>query len=185
MHKVRLFSALATALTAASLFASTALADVVPVDSAGPPRPGNIINVGDAMNVSVTAQQGAGELFTMDYPGNAAPVELTARINGVPNTLLDTVGFDVYDMPNGGTVVEHTTLGRNQLNSDPSLMELAYSSNTAGTVTFQFFNWSGSPVTLAVMPLQQPVPLQQAGPTIPGSATAVGISSVAGIQINH
>ena len=182
---LRLLTALAAGLTAASLFSSTALADVVPVDAAGPPRPGNVINVGDAMNVSVTAKQGAGELFTMDYPGNAAPVELTARINGVPNTLLDTVGFDVYDMANGTTVVEHTTLGRNQLNSDPSLMELAYSSSTAGIVTFQFFNWSGAPVTLAVMPLQQPVPLLQVGPTIPGSATAVGISSVAGVEIGH
>ena len=183
--KVRVLAALAAGLTATSVFASTALADMVPVDAAGPPRPGNVINVGDAMNVSVTAQQGAGEIFRMDYPGNAAPVELTARINGVPNTLLDTVGFDVYDMPNGGTVVEHTTLGRNQLNSDPSLMELAYSSNTAGSVTFQFFNWSGMPVTLAVMPLQLPMPLLEVGPSLPGSATAVGISSVAGIEISH
>ena len=175
---------MACAFAVTALFASTALADVVPVDSAGPPRPGNQINVGDAMNVSVTATQGGGELFRMDYPGNAAPVELTARINGVPNTLMDTVGFDVYDAANAGVVVEHTTLGRNQLNSDPTLMELAYSSNTPGPVTF--FNWSGQPLSLAVMPLQLPqVPLIQVGPTIPGSATAVGISSVAGIVISH
>jgi hypothetical protein len=186
MHTGRLMVAVVGSLTAAALFASTAFADMVPVGSAGPPRPGNAVNVGDAMNLSVTGAQGGGEIFRMDYPGNSLPVELTARISGVPNTLMDSVGFDVYDAANGTVLVEHTTLGRNQLNSDPNLMEMAYSSGTAGSVTFQFFNWSGLPLSVSVMPLQLPqVPLLQVGPSIPGSATAVGISSVAGISISH
>jgi hypothetical protein len=186
MFKGRFLTALAAGLSLTALVSTTAFADTVPIAPAGAPRPGNLINVGDSMNVSVTAQPGAGELFRMDYPGNSMPVEITARIDGVPNTLMDTVGFDVYDSANQNVVVEHTTLARNRLNGDPNLMELAYSSGTAGSVTFQFFNWSGVPVTLAVMPLQLPsVPLIQVGETIPGSATAVGISSVAGAEISH
>jgi len=179
---------MAGGVTACALLASSAFADgdMVPVGAAGPMRPGNQINVGDAMNLSVTAQQGAGEIFRMNYPGSSLPVELTARITGVPPGMMDNAGFDVYDDIDGTTVVEHTTLGRNQLNNDPNLMELAYSSDAAQTVTIQFFNWTGAPLTVTVMPLQLPqVPLIQIGPTIPGSATAVGISGVASMQISH
>jgi hypothetical protein len=186
MLNVRPFLATASSVAALTLVCSTALADTVPIGAAGPPRPGNQINVGDAMNLSIGAQQGAGEIFRMSYPGFSAPVELTARITGVPAGMMDSVGFDVYDDENQTTVVEHTTLGQNQLNGDPNLMEVAFSANLPQTVTFQFFNWSGAPVTVSVQPVQLPsVPLVAVGPTIPGSATAIGISGVAAAVISH
>ena len=184
MLRSRLGIALTGGLAAAALLASTAYADTVPIASVGDVQPGNQINVGQSMNVSVGAQLAAGELFQMSYPGNSLPVVVNARIEGLSNTNMNTAGFDVYDGENGGKVVEHVTLGSNNFNHDPQLMEFVYSSGKPQTVTFQFFNWSNLPLTLQVMPVQlPPAALIQVGPTVPDSATAVGISSVAGVQI--
>jgi hypothetical protein len=191
MRKFHLARATAAALSACAVLVSTTLADdatiaPVPVSAQGAPRPGNAINVGDAMNISVTATQGAGELFKMDYPGNGIPVIINARIQGLTNTDWNTVGFDVYDSLNGPTPVEHLTLGSNMFNQDPQLMEFVYTAFTPGPVTFQFFNWSNKPLTLQVMPVQLAGPaLMEAGPSIPGSATAIGLSGVAGVRISR
>jgi|SRR5581483_4279708 len=188
MHKARLMAVLAGSLAATTLLASTALADtptpdMAPVAPAGEPHPGNTFNVGDSMNVSVKADPAAGELFRISYPGGSAPVLINARIDGVDNTNMDAVGFDVYDDENGTNVVEHITLARNEFNGDPHLLQFAYSSAKAQTVTVQFFNWAKVPLSLAVMPMQTPSPLIQTGETVPGSAQPVGVSSVAGIKI--
>src|SRR5579883_738821 len=185
MRTLRLLSAIFLGLSASLALASTALADTVPVSSDGPLRPGNSLNPGDSMNVSVTGTAGAGEIFTMDYPGGNAQVVINARIDGISQTENNTAGVDVYDSLNPGHPVEHLTLGTNGFNHDPNLMEFVYSSGTPGPVTFQFFNWSQKPVTLEVMPVTLPVPLVDAGPSIPGAATAVGISGVAGVQISR
>jgi hypothetical protein len=188
MHKTRILSTVAGALAATALLASTAFADTPPPNMApiapdGPPHPGNTFNVGDSMNVAVGPQEAAGELFRMSYPGGSAPVLINARIDGLDSTLMDAAGFDVYDDENGTNVVEHVTLARNEFNSDPHLMQFAYSSAKAQTVTVQFFNWSKAPLTLAVMPMQLPVAIVQTGETVPGSANPVGVSSVAGVKI--
>lgn len=188
MHNFRTLTAVAGALAATALLASTAFADtpapnMAPVAPDGPPHPGNTFNVGDSMNVSIKADPAAGELFRMSYPGGSAPVLINARIDGLDNVNMDAAGFDVYDDENGTTPVEHVTLSRNEFNSDPHLMQFAYSSAKAQTVTVQFFNWSKEPLTLAVMPMQLPVAIVQAGATVPDSASPVGVSSVAGIKI--
>lgn len=188
MHNIRTLSAVAGALAATALLASTAFADtptpsMAPVAPAGAPRPGNTFNVGDSMNVSVSATPAAGELFRMAYPGGSAPVLINARIDGLDSTLMDSAGFDVYDDENGTNVVEHVTLARNEYNSDPHLMQFAFSADKAQTVTVQFFNWSKAPLTLAVMPMQLPVAIVQSGETVPGAANPVGVSSVAGVKI--
>src|SRR5262249_26313663 len=119
------------------------------------------------------------------YPGGNAQVVINARIDGLMLTENNSAGVDVYDTLNGTRPVEHLTLGTNGYHHDPNLMEFVYSSATPGPVTFQFFNWSQKPVTLAVMPVQMPVELVDAGPSLPGSATSVGISGVAGVQISR
>ncbi len=185
MRKFNVLCAIALGVMGSAIIASAALAEEVPVGASGPVRPGNAINVGDSMNVSIDATQGAGQFFKMDYPGNNAQVVVNARIDGVTNTDQNNVGFDVFDSLNGASPVEHLTLTTNEFNQDPNLMEFAYSSNTAGPVTFQFFNWSQKPVTLAVMPVLLPVPLMEAGPVVPGASRAVGISAVAGVTISR
>ena len=185
MSTSRILAAALAGLAATSLFASTALADAtVPIGSVGPVQPGDTIDVGQAMNVSVSATQAAGELFRMDYPGGNGTVMINARIDGLSNTAMSAAGFDVYDDQNGMTPVEHITMASNEFNQDPHLLQFVYSSGQAQTVTIQFFNWSQTPLTLEVMPVQLPsTGLIKVGETVPGSATAVGISSVAGITI--
>ncbi|MBV9119721.1 MAG: hypothetical protein JOZ39_03355 [Chloroflexi bacterium] len=187
MNRFRSLLGIASGFVLLSLSTGPVLADgMTPVGSTGPVRPGNLINVGDSMNIAIGPQTGGGELFHMDYPGGFQPAVINARIDGVPQLLTSTVGFDVFDAQNGLNPVEHVTLATNQFNNDPALMEFVYTSNFAGPITVQFFNWSGAPLTLQVMPVQLPgVPLAQTGPTIPGSATAVGISSVAGVTISR
>src|SRR6266545_1636580 len=97
MFKARFQFAVATGLSAAALLASTSFAaEMVPVASDGPPRPGNTIAVGDSMNVSVGAEAGAGDLFRMNYPGLSQGVVINARIDGISNVDMEAVGFDVY-----------------------------------------------------------------------------------------
>ena len=187
MRKTRFLTIAASVLAASSLFASTALADeMVPVAADGAPRPGNTFTVGEAANLSIGAAEGAGELFTIAYPGNSAPVVINARIDGVGNTILDTVGFDVYDEENVDKVVEHVTLGTNMFNKDPNLMMFAYSSAKGQTVKLKFFNWSHAPVTLQVMPVQMDgMAITDAGPAVEGQSKLVGISAVAGVRIGR
>src|SRR5579862_4319827 len=114
MRKFQLLCAITLGVMASAALVSGALADEVPVGSSGPVRPGNAINVGDSMNVSVNGTSGAGQFFKMDYPGGNAQVVINARIDGVANVDQNNVGFDVFDSLNGAVPVEHLTLTSNE-----------------------------------------------------------------------
>jgi hypothetical protein len=65
-------------------------------------------------------------------------------------------------------------------------MEVASCSNASQAVTFQGLNWTGAPVTVSVQPVQLPAaPSSFSAPTIPGSATPIGVPGVAAAVISR
>jgi uncharacterized protein YdgA (DUF945 family) len=67
-----------------------------------------------------------------------------------------SVGLQVFDVANGSTAVETANLGNNEAHSNPSQIEVAYSSAKGGLLQLKPFNFSPNQVCFTISPVQLP-----------------------------
>ncbi|MFI5266589.1 MAG: hypothetical protein ACHQ7M_04345 [Chloroflexota bacterium] len=152
-----LSAVLATGLLAPVAFAQTTAPPGAKSGSvAGVSTATSTAGIGQNLNFCLASNASTAPLLSLAYPGDGSNLVVDATMTNLVGGDTSSVGLQVFDVANGSNVVETANLGNNEAHSNPSQIEVAYSSATGGTVQLRPFNVSPNQVCFTVSPVQLP-----------------------------
>lgn len=184
----RIAAALSASL-AASLIATTAFAQTTTAPGsksggvAGVTTTSSTAGIGQNLDFCLASNASTAPLINLTYPGDNSSLVVDSSMTNLISGDTSSVGFLVFDSANGSNPVETANLGNNQAHSNPTQIELAYSSGNSGAVQLRPFNYSSNNVCFTVTPVQLPngvssLSLSGAGATRPPTASPLPQGSI-------
>jgi hypothetical protein len=158
----RLMAAALSAALACGLAATAALAQTSSTPGAksgsvaGVTTTSSTAGIGQNLAFCVASNASAAPTVSLAYPGDNSSLVVDASMSNLVSGDTTSVGFQVFDVANTLTPVETANLATNQMHANPSAIEFAYSSGSAGTVQLRPFNFSPNQVCFTVSPIQLP-----------------------------